>query len=72
MYTIKHTPPEQLSAAQRRAEIASILATGLARLRSSIPFARSATQSPDSEFQLANVPNRNVHTNPVNSRQTEA
>ena len=71
MYTIKHTPPEQLSAAQRRAEIASILATGLARLRS-VPFVKSITKTPDSEFQLANVPNRSVYTNPVNSRQTEA
>ena len=71
MYTIKHTPPEQLSAAQRRAEIASILATGLARLRRT-PLAKSINHSADSEFQLANVPNRSVHTNPVNSRQTEA
>lgn len=71
MYTIKQTPPEQLTPAQRRAEIASILATGLARLRSD-PFANSANLSAESEFQLANVPKRSVHTNPVNSRQTEA
>lgn len=71
MYSIKHTPPEQLTAAQRRGEIASILATGLVRLRSA-PFAKSANPSAESEFQLANVPNRSVHTNPVNSRQREA
>jgi len=71
MYSIKHTPPEQLTAAQRRGEIASILATGLARLRS-IPLAKSVNPSAESAFQLANVSNRSVHTNPVNLHQREA
>jgi len=67
MYSIKHTPPEQLSAAQRRAEIASILATGLVRLRSA-PFAKSVNPSAESALLLANSPKRSVHSNPVNTR----
>lgn len=67
MYSIKHTPPEQLSAAQRRAEIASILATGLVRLRSA-PFAKSVNPSAESVLLLANSPKRSVHSNPVNTR----
>jgi len=51
MHRINHLPPERMTPEQRRHEIASLLANGLARLRISgaEPSARRAAES---EFEL--------------------
>ena len=58
---VNHQPPEHMTAAQRRSEIASLLASGLVRLRSAGgPLAR------ENEFELAFSGHQRVHSHPVN------
>jgi hypothetical protein len=56
---------------QRRHEIASLLANGLARLRIS-GVEQSATMAEESEFELGFSGNQRVHTDPVNKTTTES
>lgn len=71
MYAINQIPPGRMTPQQRRHEIASLLANGIARLRMS-----SALQSTNSDRQrdvlLAIRGHQSVHTDPVNKLKTES
>lgn len=71
MHQAKQVPPQQLTPEQRRREIASLLANGLARLRSSA-VASSATGATESKFELGFSGDQRVHTDPVNYPSTES
>ena len=71
MHQINHLPPERMTPEQRRREIASLLANGLARLRSS-GIAQSANMAAESEFELGFSGNQRVHSDPVNKTHTES
>jgi hypothetical protein len=71
MHQINHLPPERMTPEQRRHEIASLLANGLARLRSS-GIAQSANMAAESEFELGFSGNQRVHSDPVNKTNTES
>ena len=71
MHQINHLPPERMTPEQRRHEIASLLANGLARLRIT-GTEQSATRAEASEFELGFSGNQRVHTDPVNNRKTES
>lgn len=71
MHEINHTPPERMTPEQRRREIASMMARGLARLRMahSPPSANIAAAS---EIALGFSGHQRVHSDPVNNRHTES
>ena len=61
-----HQPPEHMTAAQRRCEIASLLANGLIRLRSSGQSPQPANPARETGFELAFSGHQRVHSHPVN------
>jgi len=71
MHQINHLSPERMTPEQRRREIASLLANGLARLRVS-GFEQSANFAEESEFELGFSGNQRVHSDPVNKTTTES
>lgn len=71
MHQINHLPPERMTPDQRRHEIASLLANGLARLRI-CGSEKSANRVEESEFELGFSGNQRVHTDPVNKTTTES
>lgn len=71
MHQINHLPPERMTPEQRRHEIASLLANGLARLRIS-GAEQSALIAEASEFELGLSGNQRVHSDPVNKTTTES
>lgn len=71
MHQINHLPPERMTPEQRRHEIASLLANGLARLRSS-GIAQSADVIAENGFELGFSGDQRVHTDPVNKTNTES
>lgn len=71
MHQINHLPPERMTPEQRRQEIASLLANGLARLRIS-GAEQSAHIAEASEFELGLSRNQRVHSDPVNKTTTES
>ena len=71
MHQINHLPPDRMTPEQRRREIASLLANGLARLRVS-SAEQSANIAEDSEFELGFSGNQRVHSDPVNKTTTES
>ena len=71
MHRINHLPPERMTPEQRRHEIASLLANGLARLRIS-GAGQSAHIAEASEFELGLSGNQRVHSDPVNKTTTES
>lgn len=71
MHQINHLPPERMTPEQRRHEIASLLANGLARLRIS-GAEQSARIAKASEFELGFSGNQRVHSDPVNKTTTES
>jgi len=64
---VNHQPPEHMTAAQRRCEIASLLANGLLRLRSSGQSPQAGNVAGESEFELAFSGDQRVHSHPVNN-----
>jgi hypothetical protein len=69
MHSLNHTPPEKMTPAQRRAEVAALIANGLVRLRGQA-VAESRTVPLDSEFGLGFGSHKSVHglrTIPVSS-----
>lgn len=70
MMDVNQTPPEKMTPAQRRQEIAMLLASGLARLRST-GCQRHAGMATESEFELDSSGHQSVHANPVNKTKTE-
>lgn len=71
MHQINHLPPERMTPEQRRHEIASLLANGLARLRIT-GTEQSAARAEANEFELDFSGNQRVHTDPVNKTTTES
>ena len=71
MHQINHFPPERMTPEQRRHEIASLLANGLARLRIS-SAEQSANIAAEGELELGFSGNQRVHTDPVNKTTTES
>ena len=71
MHQINHLPPERMTPEQRRHEIASLLANGLARLRV-CGADQSARIAGKSEFELGFSGNQRVHSDPVNKTTTES
>lgn len=71
MHPTNHVPPERMTAGQRRAEVASLLAHGLVRLRDAA-FAQSAGCPGESEFELGFSGHQRLHTYPVNNTREEA
>ncbi|GAA0792622.1 hypothetical protein N6G02_08740 [Cupriavidus gilardii] len=71
MHQINHLPPERMTPEQRRHEIASLLANGLARLRIT-GTEQSAARTEASEFELGFSGNQRVHADPVNKTTTES
>jgi hypothetical protein len=67
MHQINHLPPERMTPEQRRHEIASLLANGLARLRIS-GAEQSAHLAEASEFELGLSGNQRVHSDPGNTK----
>ena len=60
MHAINQIPPDRMTPEQRRHEIASLVANGLARLRSN-GVAQSANMTAESGFELAIPSERSVH-----------
>ena len=71
MHAIKQLPPSRMTPAQRRHEIASMLANGLARLRLA-EETQSANVAEDSEVLLGFHRNQSVHSDTVNNTNTES
>lgn len=71
MHAIKQIPPDRMTPEQRRREIASLLANGIARQRlaDGLP---SASISEDSEVLLGFHRNQSVHSDTVNNTNTES
>lgn len=71
MYEVNHTPPERMTPEQRRREIASLLARGLARLRMTGAPA-SAGAAAESQKGLGFTGYQSVHSDPDHYRNTES
>ena len=71
MLEVNHLPPDRMTPEQRRREVASLLARGIARLRSadSPPFERVAAEN---GLALAFSGHQRVHSDPVHQRNTES
>lgn len=65
MHEINHRSPETMTPDQRRAEIASYLAKGIARLRMA-PVGSSANSGGESKVLLGFSGDQSVHVNPSN------
>jgi hypothetical protein len=70
MMDVNQTPPEKMTQEQRRQEIASILASGLIRLRNA-GCQWHAGVTTESEFELDSSGQQSVHSNPVNKTKME-
>ena len=72
MLQINTTPPDRMTPEQRCHEIASLLANGLARQRSS-GVAQSANVAAESEFEFAIPSERSVHqvSNPPKRKEIQ-
>ena len=66
MHAINQLPPDRMTSEQRRREIASLLANGIARLRSA-DSRPSAGRTSESEFELGFSGHQRVHTDPDNN-----
>ncbi len=71
MHVINQIPPDRMTPEQRRRELASLLANGIARLRLADDL-RSADMAEDSEVSLGFHRNQRVHSDPVNNIRTES
>lgn len=71
MQQINHVPPERMTPEQRRGEIASLLAYGLVRLRST-GIQSSATMAPESDFELGFSGHQSLHGDLVHNTKTES
>jgi len=71
MCTINHLPPDRMTPEQRRQEVASLLALGLARLREAV-LVQSAGHLAESELELGFSGRKQPHSHPVNNTLEEA
>ena len=65
MHELKQIPPAAMTPAQRRQEIAALLANGLLRLRAANARAHAEGRA-ESGFDLGFSAHQRVHTDPVN------
>jgi hypothetical protein len=65
MHPVKQVPPAVMTPAQRRQEVAALLANGLVRLRAANARAHSEGRA-ESGFDLGFSGPQRVHTDPVN------
>ena len=65
MHPNKQVPPESMTPADRRSEIAALLANGLVRLRAANARAHAEGRA-ESGFALGFSAHQRVHTDPVN------
>ncbi len=70
-WQINQIPPNRMTPEQRLREIASLLANGIARLRSAC-FESSKKEAAESEFELGFSGHQSVHTDPVNNTKSES
>lgn len=70
-WQVNQVPPDRMTPEQRRREIASLLANGIARLRStdSRPFAGRTSES---VLALGFFGHQSVHSDPANNTETES
>ena len=68
MKPVKLTPPEQMSARQRAAEITSILAAAILRTHAS---GQAATDQNERQVGLGFSGHQRVHTNPYQPRSSQ-
>ncbi len=71
MHAIKQLPPDRMTPEQRRRELASLLANGIARLRLADDL-QSADIAEDSDVLLGFHRNQSVHSDTVNNTKTES
>ncbi|MCL9826654.1 hypothetical protein [Ralstonia solanacearum] len=71
MHAINQIPPDRMTPEQRRRELASLLANGIARLRLADGL-QSADSAEDSEVLLGFHGNQSVHSDTVNNTKTES
>ena len=71
MHELNPIPPERMTPEQRRREVASLLAYGLARLRRH-PSPPSRNPSPASTIELGFSGNQRVHSDTVNNATPES
>lgn len=71
MHAINQIPPDRMTPEQRRRELASLLANGLARLRSA-GSRQSANRASENKFELGFSGHQRVHSDPVNKITTES
>ena len=69
MMNVNHTPPERMTAQQRRREIAVLLAVGLVRLRQPRK-SQSNKEATESEFELAIPFDGSVHGDSNHSEES--
>jgi hypothetical protein len=69
MMDVNHTPPERMTAQQRRLEIAALLACGIARLRQP-RISQSNKGTTESRFELAIPSQRSVHGDSNHSEES--
>ena len=71
MLEVNHLPPDRMTPEQRRREVASLLARGLARLRrADSPL--SERVAAENGLALAFSGHQRVHSDPVHERNTES
>jgi len=71
MYEVNHTPPDRMTPEQRRREIASLLAGGLARLRmTDVPVIANIAGA--GKKGLGFIGYQSVYSDPANYRNTES
>jgi hypothetical protein len=71
MHEINHLSSDRMTPEQRRREVASLLANGLVRLRSTWS-PKSSNGLRESEFVLGFAPQQSVHTVSTNNTNTES
>lgn len=71
MHVINQISPDRMTPEQRRREVASLLANGIARLRMAAD-SESANVAKDSKVLLGFHRNQSVHSDPVNNTKTES
>lgn len=70
MMDVNQTPPDRMTSEQRRQEVATLLARGIARMREPRSH-QPETMELESEFELAIPPGRSVHGVSNNQRNME-
>lgn len=71
MMDVNQTPPEKMTPAQRRQEIAMLVAYGIFRLRNA-GHQQIKGMATESEFELDSSCHQSVHSNTINKKKMES